>query len=96
MEPLAVIELGFERARARELVFARYLRSHDRLTAGSDHRFIGGAGLDRLIGEVVQLLEIRVAQDKTIMRVPNDERLRNGLDRIAQAQIRFHGLLIDS
>ena len=39
--------------------------------------------IDR-VGQIVQLLEIRVAQDKPIVRVPENECFRNGLDCIAQ------------
>ena len=87
VQPAAVVELRLEGARAGDLALAGDLRAHDRLAAGRDHRFVGRAGLDRLVRQVVQLLEIRVAQDEPVLRVPQHERLRDGLDGVAQAQI---------
>jgi hypothetical protein len=41
----------------------------------------------------VQALEVRVAEHQAVARVPQHEGFGNGLDRVAQAQIGFHGPL---
>ena len=87
MQPAAVVELRLEGAGARALAFAGHLRAHHRLAARRHHGFVGGAGLDRLVRQVVQLLEVRVAQHHAVLRVPQHECLRDRLDGVAQAQI---------
>ena len=67
--------------------------AHHRLAAGGDHRVIRRAGPDRLVGQVVQRQEIGVAQHHAVVRIPQHERLRDGLDRVAQAQVGLDGLL---
>ena len=93
VQPAAVLELGLEGARAWHLAFARHLGAHDRLAAGGDHDVVGGSGLDRLVGEVVQLLEVGIAQHQAVVGVPQHEGLGNGLDGVAQPQVGFDGPL---
>ena len=70
-----------------------HLVAHHRLAAGGDHQFVGGADRDRLVGQVVQLLEIGIAQHQPIVGVPQHEGFRDGLDGVAQAQVGGHRLL---
>src|SRR5262249_11619728 len=87
------VKLSFEGTRPGALTLARAFRTYDRLASRRHHRLVGGAGLDRLVRQVVQFLEIRVAQYEAILRVPDYECLGNRLDRIAQPQVSFHGAL---
>jgi hypothetical protein len=48
---------------------------------------IGRAGDDRVVGQLVELLELRIAQDEAAVGVPQDEGFGNGLDRVAQTDI---------
>ena len=57
------------------------------LAAGGDHVFVGRAGGDRRVGQVVQLLEIGIAQHQPVLVVPQHEGFRDGLDGVAQAEI---------
>ncbi len=75
------------------LAFARHLGAHHRLAAGRDHVVVGGAGLDRLVRQIVQLLEVGVAQHQAVLRVPHHEGLGDGLDGVAQPQVRLHRAL---
>ena len=93
VQPAAVVELRLEGAGARDLAFAGDLGAHHRLAPGGDHGVVGGAGLDRLVRQVVQLLEVRIAQHQAIVRVPHHEGFRDGLDGVAQPQVRLGGLL---
>ncbi len=94
VQPAAVLELRLEGARARNIRAAGDgLAAHHRLAAGRDHRFVGGADRDRLVGQVVQLLEIRIAQHQAIIGVPQHEGFRDGLDGVAQAHVGGHRLL---
>ncbi len=88
VQPAAVLELRLEGARARNARAAGDdLVAHHRLAAGGDHRLVGGADHDRLVGQVVQLLEIRIAQHQAIVGVPQHEGFRDGLDGVAQAHV---------
>ena len=69
------------------------LGAHDRLAAGGDHRVVGRAGLDRLVRQVVQLLEVGVAEHQAVVGVPHHEGFRDGLDGVAQPQVGLHRLL---
>ena len=89
VQPPAVIELRLEGAGAGDLALAGDLGAHHRFASGRHHRFIRGAGLDRRVRQIVKLLEIRVAQYKAVLRVPNHKGLGDGLDGIAQPQIRL-------
>ena len=94
VQPAAVLELGLEGARAGDL--ARRLITRVRTTGlrpAATTVVIGRAGPDRLVGQVVQRQEIGVAQHHAVVRVPQHEGLRDGLDRVAQAQIGLDGLL---
>ena len=55
--------------------------------------FIRGADRDRLVGQIVQLLEIRIAQHQPIVGIPHHEGFRDGLDGVAQAHVGGHRLL---
>ena len=63
------------------------LVAHHRLAAGGDHEFIGGADGDGLVGQIVQLLEIGIAQHQPVVGVPQHEGFRDGLDGVAQAHV---------
>ena len=89
MQPAAVVELRLEGAGARDLALARDLRAHHRLASGRDHGLVGGAGRDRLVRQVVQLLEVRVAEHEAVLRVPHHEGFGDGLDGVAQPQVRL-------
>ena len=93
MQPAAVVELGLEGARARRRR-AGFVQpgANLRHAADLDHGFIGGARRHRRIRQLVQALEVRVAQHQAIFRVPQHEGFRNGLDRVAQPQIGLDGL----
>ena len=94
VQPAAVLELGLEGARAGNIRAAGdRLAAHHRLAAGLDHGFIGSADRDRLVGQIVQFLEIRIAQHQTIVGVPHHEGLGDGLDGVAQAHVGGHRLL---
>ena len=94
VQPAAVVELGFEGARARRLR-AGLLQpgAHLRHAADFDHGLIGGAGCHRRIRQFVQALEMRIAEHEAVFRVPQHEGFRNGLDRVAQPQVGLDGLL---
>ena len=64
-----------------------------RHAADFDHGLIGGARRHRRIRQLVQALEVRVAEHQAIFRVPQHEGFRNGLDRVAQPQVGLDGLL---
>ena len=88
VQPAAVLELGFEGAGAGNIRAAGDdLAAHHRLAAGRDHGFVGRADRDRLVGQVVQFLEIRIAQHQAIVGVPQHEGFRDGLDGVAQAHV---------
>ena len=88
VQPAAVLELRLEGARAGDRVaVADDLVAHHRLAAGGDHRFVGGADGDRLVGQVVQVLEIRIAQHQPVVGVPQHEGLGDGLDGVAQPHV---------
>ena len=89
VQPAAVVELRLEGAGARALALARHLRAHHRLASGRHHGLVGRAGLDRRVRQIVQLLEVRVAQHEAVLRVPHHERFRDGLDGVAQPQVRL-------
>ena len=82
---------GIARAFAGGMLAGR-LGAELRLAAGGDDLVIGHAGSDRLVGEVVQRLEVRIAQHQPVVGVPQHEGLRNGLDGIAQPHVRRRGL----
>ena len=94
MQPATVVELGLEGARSRRqgggLVQPGANLRH---AADLDHGFIGGARRHRYIRQLVQALEVRIAQHQAVVRVPQHEGFRNGLDRIAQPQVGLDGLL---
>jgi hypothetical protein len=48
---------------------------------------------NRAVRQVVQLLEVGVAQHQTVLRIPQHEGFRDGLDRVAQANVGRHRLL---
>ena len=61
--------------------------------AGGEHIVVGRPGPDRLVRQVVQVLELGIAQHQPIAGVPQHERFGNGLDGVAQAQIGGERLL---
>ena len=94
LQPMAVIELRLEGARAGNgRVLARKLGADDVLAAGRDHVFVGRAGRDRRVGQVVQVLEVGIAQHQAVLVVPQHEGFRDGLDGVAQADVGGGGLL---
>ena len=94
VQPAAVVELRLEGARARRLGAGLVQPGADlRHAADFDHGFIGCARRDRRIRQLVQALEMRVAQHQAVAGVPQHEGFRNGLDRVAQPQVGLHGLL---
>ncbi len=94
VHPAAVVELGFEGARAGRLgVVIGDGGAQDRLAAGRQHRVVRRARFDRRVGQVMQLLEIRIAQHQAVVGVPQYERFRYGLDGVAQPQIGGVGAL---
>ena len=93
MQPAAVLDLGLEGARARRRRAALVQPGADlRHAADLDHGLVGCAGDHRGIRQLVQALEVRVAQHQAIFRVPQHEGFRNGLDRVAQPKIGLDGL----
>ena len=44
------------------------------------------------VRQLVQALEMRVAEHEAVFRIPQHEGFRDGLDRVAQPQVGFHGL----
>ncbi len=64
-----------------------------RHAADLDHGLIGGARRDRRIRQLVQALEMRVAEHQPVAGIPQHEGLGDGLDGVAQPQIGFHRLL---
>ena len=94
VQPAAVVELRFEGARARRLRAGLLQPGADlRHAADLDHGLVGGAGGHRRIRQLVQALEMRIAEHEAVFRVPQHEGFRDGLDRIAQPQVGLHGLL---
>ena len=88
VQPAAVLELRLEGAGAAAATGRSSVTgAHHRLAAGRQHRLVGGAGDDRLVGQVVQLLEVRVAQHQAVVGVPQHEGFRDGFDGVAQAQV---------
>ena len=55
--------------------------------AGRGERVAARAGPSRLAGQIAQALIFRVAQHQPVARIPQDEGLRNRLDRVAQALV---------
>ena len=94
VQPAAVVELRLEGARARRRGAGVVQPGADlRHAADLDHGLVGSARRHRRIRQLVQALEVRVAQHQAVAGVPQHEGFRNGLDRVAQPQIGFHGLL---
>ena len=48
---------------------------------------------DRVVGQIVQLLEVGIAQHQPVVGVPQHEGFRDGLDGVAQAHVGGGGLL---
>ena len=88
VQPAAVLELRLERAGARNGgAGGDDLVAHHRFLTGGNHRFIRGAHRDGLVGQIVQLLEVGIAQYQPIIGVPQHEGFRDRLDRVAQTQV---------
>ena len=49
--------------------------------------------MNRLVGQIVQLLEIRIAQHQPVVGIPQHEGFRDGLDGVAQPHVGGHRLL---
>src|SRR5206468_4236122 len=64
--------------------------------ADFEHGLVGCAGDDGRVGQLVQALEVRVAEHEAVARVPQHESFGNGFDRVAQPQIGFHGSLCEA
>src|SRR5262249_55587020 len=94
MQPAAVIELRFEGARSLRLkMVVLQPRADLGHAADLNHGLIGGTRNDRGVRQLVQPLEMRVAEHQPIARVPEHESLRDRLDRVAQSQIGLDGSL---
>ena len=94
MQPAPVIEERFEGAGARRLRLVIGDRGpDDRFLSGGHDRGVSRAGYDGFVRQVMQLLEVRVAQDQAVVGVPQHECFRNRLDGVAQPQVRRRGLL---
>ena len=94
VQPAAVLELRLERAGAGNSgPGGDDLVAHYRFLAGGDDRLVGCADGDGLVGQIVQLLEVGIAQHQPIIGVPQHECFRNGLDGVAQAQVGGDGFL---
>ncbi len=88
MQPASVVELRLEGSRARRLVGDLVQAGADlRHSADLDHGFIGRARRHRRIRQLVQSLEVRIAEHQAVSGIPQHEGFRDGLDRIAQPQI---------
>ncbi len=97
LQPVAVVELRLEGARAgNRRVLAGELGADGVLAAGRDHRLVRRAGGDRRVGQTVQVLEVGVAQHQTVLVVPQHKRFRDGLDGIAETNVRRRGPLHQS
>ena len=94
VQPAAVVELRLEGAGARRMR-AGFLQpgAHFRHAADLDHGLVRGAGRHRRVRQLVQALEVRIAEHEAVFRVPQHEGFRDGLDRVAQPQVGLHGLL---
>ena len=95
VQPVAVIELRLEGARARRLAWRSRaagcgLPACGRLRSRSHRRCRASTARIR---QLVQALEVRVAEHQAVFRVPQHERFRDGLDRVAQPQIGFDSSL---
>ena len=89
VQPAAVLELRLEGTRARRLAFARDLGTDNGLAPGADDVLVRGPRHQRLVRQIMQLLEVGVAQHQAVVGVPQHEGFRDGLDGVAQPQIRF-------
>ena len=94
VQPAAVVELRLEGAGARRLR-AGLLQAgaHFGHAADLDHGLVRGAGGHGRVRQLVQALEVRIAEHEAVFGVPQHEGLRDGLDRVAQPQVGLHGLL---
>src|SRR5262249_26457936 len=94
VQPASIVELGLEGACAGDLAGAFLVTGADlRHAADLDHGLIGGAGDDGGVRQLVQLLEVRVAEHEAVAGVPQHEGLGNGFDGVAQPQVGLDGLL---
>ena len=94
MQPAAVFELGLEGAgTGRRRAAFLHAGADLRHAADLDHGLIGRAGDDGGLRQLVQTLEVRIAEHQTVARIPEHERLRDGLDGIAQPQVGFDAAL---
>jgi len=92
VQPATVVELRLECPRAgRERT--RQARADFRHAADFDHGLVGCALLHRRVRQLVQPLEMRVAQHEAVLGVPQHEGFRDGFDGVAQPQIGFDGFL---
>ena len=62
-----------------------------RHAADLDHGLVGGAGDHGGVRQLVQPLEVRIAEHQAVARVPQHEGLGDGLDRVAQPQVGLDG-----
>ena len=64
-----------------------------RHAADFDHGLVGCARRRPPIRQLVQALEVRIAEHQAVVGIPQHEGFGNGLDRVAQPQVGFDGLL---
>jgi len=89
IEPGVVLELYLEGARAGHCGVVSDAAAQLGHAADFGERLVGCAGYHRRVRQLVQALEVRVAQHEAVFGVPQHEGFGNGLDRIAQPQVRL-------
>ena len=89
--PAAIFELSLESARAARLAVMGHSGADQRLSAGGHDRLIGRSRHHRFVRQLMQLLEVGIAEHEPVFRIPQYEGFRYGFDGVAQAQIGGHG-----
>jgi len=90
VQPASVVELRLEGARTRRGGLGVGDASPDfRHVADLDDRLVGRADGDGGIRQLVQALEMRIAQHQPVLRIPEHECFRDRLDGVPQPHVRF-------
>ena len=88
LEPTAVGELGLESAGGGAGRFDVAQLAPDRRQGAPPHDFVVAPPGGSVLGaERVKVAELRIAKDELVARVPQNERLGDCLDRVAQAHV---------